>query len=240
MGICLVAIALATRAPASLAAARLERLTDARLSLVEPEGTLWQGRGVIAAGEQRLPIAWTVHPASLLRGEVALTVHPGSAGARTPRGEVRSRDGTTQLQGFSIELPASALIAAAVPLPAFDTRGVISITTHQIEWPPTAAGGAIEARWRDAAIGLAGTPPVALGEVAIHLAARKGELRGPVTNTGGDFAITGELTVRGDGSGTASGLVRPRRLNDPRLGALLAIGSPEDGGVRLQWRWPAR
>ena len=64
-------------------------------------------------------------------------------------------------------------------------------------------------------------------------------LSGPLRNTGGELELNGELTIRADGSGGVNGTVRTRRADDPRNAALLALGTPEAGGVRLQWQWPA-
>ena len=239
IAIVLLIAAVAVRAPASLVTPRLERLTNDRVSLVDPQGTLWRGTGTLAAGDQRLALAWRVHPASLARGELALTLAPASPAASTPRGDIVAGPARAHVQGFSIELPASAVIAAAIPRPRLDARGVIDVQSADLDWPPRAGGGAISATWRDAAVGLAGTEPVALGEVTAQLSARDRMLTGPVHNTGGEIDLAGELTIRADGSGGVSGIVRTRRPDDPRAAALLALGTPEAGGVRLQWQWPA-
>ena len=235
----LLLAALAVRAPASLVTPRLEHLTSDRLSLVDASGTLWRGTGTLAAGDQRVPIAWRVHPASLVRGEVAVTLAPASPGANSPHGDIVAKQSGAHVREFSIQLPAAALVAAAIPRPRLDARGVVDVQATDLDWPPRSGTGAITAVWHDAAIGLAGTVPVALGDVSAQLMARDRELRGPLRNTGGEFDLAGELTVRADGSGGVNGVVRTRRPDDPRLGALLAIGTPEAGGVRVQWQWPA-
>lgn len=239
VAVALLVSALALRAPASLVTPRLEHLTSDRLSLVDTRGTLWHGTGTLAAGDQRLPIAWRLHPASLVRGELAVTLAPASPGASTPRGDIVARQSSAHVREFSIELPAAALIAAAIPRPRLDARGVIDLQASDLDWPPRTGAGSISAVWRNAAIGLAGALPVDLGDVTARLTAQDRALRGPLRNTGGEFALDGELTIREDGSGGVNGVVRTRRPDDPRLAALLAIGTPEAGGVRVQWQWPA-
>jgi len=241
IGSLLLAVAVASRAPASLVSPGIERWTDDRVTLVEPQGTLWHGRAFIAAGDERLPVAWQVHAASLLHGEVALTLTPAVAGASTPRGEILTRKGGTHIRNFSIEVPAAVLVAAAIPRPRLDARGMIDVTASALDWPPKAGNGSVRATWHDAAIALAGSSEtVVLGDVSARLSARNGELSGPLDNLGGDFAIDGKLTIRADGSGGVNGLVRTRRPDDPRYASLLAIGTPEAGGVRVEWQWPGR
>ena len=239
IAIILLIVALALRAPASLVTPRLEHLTSDRVSLVDTQGTLWHGSGTLAAGDQRLPISWRIHPASLARGEIALTLTPASAGATTPRGDIVANRGTAHLRGFNVELPAAAVISAAISRPSLDARGVIDVQSADLDWPPRTGGGSINAIWRDAAIGLAGAVPVALGEVSAQLTAKDQVLSGPLRNVGGELELDGELTIRADGSGGVNGIVRTRRADDPRNAALLALGTPQAGGVRLQWQWPA-
>ncbi|HZQ60975.1 MAG TPA: type II secretion system protein N [Casimicrobiaceae bacterium] len=240
VGTALLAVALLSRAPASLVSPTIGRLTEDRLTMVDPQGTLWHGRALLSAGEERMPVAWRVHAASLLRGEVAVTLTPGTEGASTPRGEIMARDHAMHIRDFSIELPAAVLVAAAIPRPRLDARGVIDVTASALDWPPTPNSGSVRATWHDAAIGLAGNEPVVLGDVSARLVARNGELTGPLDNLGGDLAIDGNLTIRADGSGAVSGIVRTRKPDDPRYAALLSIGVREAGGVRVEWQWPGR
>lgn len=237
----LLVIALASRAPASLVSPRIERLTDDRLLVADPQGTLWHGSAVLTAGDERFPVAWNVHPMSLLRGQVALTLTPTVAGATQPRGEILTGKGSTHLRDFRIELPAAVVIAAAVPRPRLDAKGMVEVTANEFDWPPRNGGGAIRATWHDAAVGLTGSnEAVGLGEVSARLTSANGELKGPLDNLGGEFAIDGTLTLRQDGSGGVSGIVRTRAPDDPRYNALLSIGTPDAGGVRVEWQWPGR
>ena len=236
----LLAGALAYRAPASLVAPRVGELTHERVTIVDTDGTLWKGRASVSVGDERLPLAWRLHPASLLHGEIALTLAPTDAGAATPRGEISSSRRGTEIRNFAIEIPAQLLVSAAIPRPRLDARGMIEISTNTLSWPFAPGGGAVDATWRSASVGLAGSEErVALGAVTAKLAASNGQLIGPLANRGGDFAIGGEMRVRADGSGGVDGVIRTRRADDPRRSALLALGTPEGDGVRVRWQWPA-
>ena len=64
-------------APASLAGAALERISEGTLALAEAEGTLWRGRGTLTAARiARVPVAWSIEPWPLLRSELRLQVFP--------------------------------------------------------------------------------------------------------------------------------------------------------------------
>src|SRR5581483_7706470 len=156
IGSVLLALALASRAPASLVSPKIEHLTEDRLTIVDPQGTLWHGRALLSAGDDRVAVAWQVHPASLLRGELAVTLTPAD-GASTPRGEILASKRATRISDFKIELPAAVLVAAAIPRPRLDARGMVEITASALDWPPSSDSGSLRAIWHDASIGLAGS-----------------------------------------------------------------------------------
>ena len=240
LALVLLGIAIAWRAPATLVSARVEHATGNRLTLSGAEGTLWRGQGTVATGEMQLPIAWHVHPTSLLRGEITVSVTPGASGMPTARGEVTATPQGIRVRDLAVALPASALITAAIARPRLDAAGMVELSSALFDWPPTAASAPISAHWHDARIGLAGGENVGLGEVAATLRLVNGRLTGPLRNTGGEVGLDGEITITSNGGGMVRGIVTPRRANDPRLAALQAIGTPEGKGVRLEWRWPGR
>src|SRR6185295_15861502 len=79
------AIEAAWLAPAALMDSRIARATRGALRLGDAEGTLWRGRGVIAAANARIPIAWDMELRPLVQGEMRIHVRSG-IGADSPRG----------------------------------------------------------------------------------------------------------------------------------------------------------
>jgi hypothetical protein len=240
LALVLLGIAIVWLAPATLVGTRIERATGNRLTLSATEGTLWRGRGTVGAGELQLPIAWQVHPSALLRGEVAVSVTPRTSGTPTARGEVTATPNGVRVRNLAVALPASALVAAAIQRPRLDATGMVELTSALFDWPPSAASAPISAMWQGARIGLAGGENVGLGDVAATLVPANGRLTGPLHNTGGDVGIDGDISIDANGGGVVRGVVTPRRLDDARLAALQALGTPEGNGVRLEWRWPGR
>src|SRR5262245_16251668 len=85
-----LAVATAWLAPASLLDSRLADATGGVLRLANTHGTLWQGRGVVAAANTRIPVAWNVDFWPLLRGVVHMRVR-SDTGADSPRGTIDVR-----------------------------------------------------------------------------------------------------------------------------------------------------
>ena len=235
-----IVAAVAWQAPATLVSTRVERLLGHRVTLANSGGTVWNGHGTLVTSDARLPLRWRVHPQALLRGELAVTIAPDAPGANAPRADIVATEHGSRIHSAYLELPASALIDAAVPRPRMDAAGTVSVDATDLEWPlARSSTGAVNATWRDARIGVAGSEKIDLGDIGTQLRMQQGTLTGPITNTHGEFAIAGTLTVLPGGAGTIAGVVRPRRPDDPRTAALRALGAPEGDGVRLEWRWPA-
>src|SRR6185436_2644522 len=94
---CLViaVVVLALQAPASWVAHRLVEAIGGSVRVIEAEGTVWDGRGVLTSpdGRWKVPVAWHLKAAPLVRGEVEVEL-VAQAGRDTPRGTLRmSRTG---------------------------------------------------------------------------------------------------------------------------------------------------
>ncbi|MEP7207765.1 MAG: type II secretion system protein N [Casimicrobiaceae bacterium] len=237
---CLLAVALAWRAPATLVSARLARLADQGISLADAQGTIWRGQATLVAGEARMPLAWRIHPLPLLRGEIVVTLYSLAPTGDRPTGEVHATAAGMHVATLRVNVPAAAIAAATLARPRLDAGGEVEIDVDGLDWPlQRSTRGTLAATWRGARLGLAGSERIDLGDVTATLRAQSDGISGPLANTGGAVAIDGELLVQADGGGLVRGLVRPRRDQDPTLEWLRALGTPDGGGVRLEWRWPA-
>lgn len=103
LGFCLLLLALAARAPASL----LQRALPASLPMQVTAwgGSVWQGQAALAQGESRLFAEWQVQPLSLLAGRLATTLD--LRGALQVTGKLRLGLGSWRVEGLQGELPTT-------------------------------------------------------------------------------------------------------------------------------------
>ena len=86
-----VVTVVALQAPAAWFVHRLAAALGGAVQMQDTEGTVWNGRGVLASpdGRWKVPVGWHLRAAPLLRGEVELELEP-QQGRDTPRGTVTS------------------------------------------------------------------------------------------------------------------------------------------------------
>src|SRR5512141_2656958 len=109
-----VAVAAVRLAPAALVDVCAARMTGDRLRLERADGTVWQGRGILAAGTAKLPIAWRLDAWPLLRGEFRLHVLPDAPSpAGSPRADLAIVGDRVAIRDAEVTLPASLLVAAS-------------------------------------------------------------------------------------------------------------------------------
>jgi len=238
-----VAIGALWLAPAALVDSRMAQMTGGVLRIAAAEGTIWRARGVLVAGDLRMPIAWRIEPWPLLRGELRLRVAP-EAGATTgaPRADVAVSGERVVLRDVDVTVPASLLAAATGPAAVWVAAGAVGVTTTALEWTPDSLRGDARLHWRGARLVLAdGIAPLDLGDVRAVLTANGGRLSGPVSNDGGDVAVRGEITLFLNESVQISLLLTPRRPVDATLARMLsAVSAAGADGWRVDWRVPLR
>ena len=233
------AIEAACLAPAALMDSRIARVTRGALRLGDAEGTLWRGRGIIAAANARVPIAWDIELGPLVRGETRIHVRSGS-GADSPRGIFVFRDNRITLQDADITLPASVIAAALGDGATGSIEGDVNGTSRELDLTPGMNRGEARLAWRGARItGVGLATPLDLGEVRTTVTASGASMSGPLTNDGGSVALRGEWTLRANDSLSLALRVAPRRADQIDLTRWLsAIGTPDGDGWRISWRVP--
>ena len=236
----LIGLAVLWQAPATLVGSVIEDRSHGRVKLADTTGTIWSGQGVLVVGDARVPFAWRAHPTALARGETVVDLVP-QPGTDTPRGTVTLRADGVSARNLRITVPAAALASTVSQQPRLAAGGTIDIASEAVDWRRTATSGNVLAQWRDATVGLAGGPPVALGELTANLTGQEQRLVGPVRNTGGDVDVSGDVAIAPDGSaGVFHLLVRPRPNAGTRADAIRSLGPEQGDGVRLDWQWGAR
>jgi hypothetical protein len=107
--------------------------------------------------------------------------------------------------------------------------------------------GGVIARWQDAS--LPGPRPearIALGDIRLEGVGNGGEMKGALSNVGGDIEITGTLVLAARGAARMEARLKPRAgLDAERSSAITAalsmLGSADgSGGFRVAWQAPGR
>jgi hypothetical protein len=229
-------VALAAFAPATLADRRIAALTAGRLRISDADGTFWHGRGYAsdARGAWRVPIAWTLAPAALLRGAVAVQFEPLADGGG-PRGSVALHEGAIELRDVSLTFPAAAAPRTLTDATPVELAGDIVLATPSLRYDTASSDGALDLRWERARLAW-NDAVLDLGTVSAHLAPRGRDLAGAVTNTGGTARVDGDVALAPD-SATVRLTIAPGPAAPPAIAsAIAALGTPDpNGGVRLQW-----
>jgi hypothetical protein len=237
----LLAIAIAALAPASLVAPSLERATGGRVVAGAVEGSLWRGRAVLAAGAARLPVAWKLDAAPLLTGEARVQLMPVDDSSGALRADITAAEHKLAFTNVAVAIPAAilqqALTRHAPGRAGWLAGGEIAATTARLEWTPTAYAGELRVVWRDARITVVPLLQADFGEATIALTADGDRLAGPLTNSGGNLDLRGDIAIDVDGGTSGSLLLTPRRSDDAELTRVLAaIGTSDGNGWRVRWR----
>jgi general secretion pathway protein N len=238
--IVLLAAAAIALAPASLVAPTIAKVTSSRVALADVEGSIWSGQATLVGDDgARVPLAWTTEPAALARGELRVHLAPRGAGT-TPRGDIEWKDGAVHARDLSFTVPAAWLAGAGSKALPFGVGGDVDVAIGSLDWSKTASQGDARVEWRNARLEAPGSLPLDLGDVTAQLAADGDRLAGPVANSGGALAISGDVAGLADGGGEANLLLTPRGANDALARVLASVGTPEGNGYRMRIRWPAR
>ena len=249
---CLLALAIAAAAPATLVDRQLAEVTRGRLRVGDPAGTVWDGSGtlILLPYNARVPVHWHIDALPLLRSRLSGTLSRDSIG-----GAVESPPATFDLGADDFALnhlvvafPAEALLRAA-DAPAFisGAAGIVDVRADAFAMRRGVFDGGFIASWRGASV--PGPRPdvrVALGDVRLDGVGNGGEIKGALSNAGGDIEITGTLSLAATGAARVEARLRPRAGLDPERSnaissALTLLAAKDDSGAyRIVWQGRAR
>lgn len=223
-------------APASLASAALERISEGTVALAEAEGTLWRGRGTLTATRvARVPVAWSIEPWPLLRGELRIQMFPPAAIGNSPRAQIVAHRDSVSMRDVDVTLPAR-LVEGLAPSPGIRITGDVRVTTPSLDWTPAAFLGEARIDWQDAQFAISADPAVRLGTVNAALAAAGDRLTGPITNNEGTFDVRGTLSIATNGAPSLSLVMTPRTGGDASQARTLTIAGGPDGRWNVEFR----
>jgi general secretion pathway protein N len=222
--------------PASWLSYALERASGGAVALGNPSGTVWKGRGALAArsgqGYRALAdIEWRCNPLSIFTGGLAVTLSGDAPGASL-RGNLRLGFRSVRLDKVDASVPV-ALIEPAVPGSAFvKPEGRVRVVADSLEIGPASVRGAATVEWTEA--GMSGL-------------ARVGDYRLQITGSGDRAGLKlstqrGDLRMTGDGEWSAA---QPRQIQmrgeaeatRKDLEPLLALLAGPGEGSRRQFGW---
>ena len=245
---CLLAAAVAMEAPATLVDRQLDTLTGGRLRVANSSGTLWNGSGALTLLPYgaRVPVAWQIDVLPLLRSRLNGMLTPGAAETAQTSFELSGED--FAVRRLAVALPAEALLRAG-GAPGFITAagGTVDVQAHTFALRRGMFEGGFIARWQGASlVGPGSAIAIALGDMRLEAIGNGGELKGALSNTGGEIEINGTLILAVTGASRAEARLKPRGGIDPArsnaiAAALSMLGSADSSGAfRVAWQAPGR
>lgn len=231
----LLALLLAAAAwymPASLAY-RLFGAPEASVQLRELEGTVRQGRAgqVLVNGFPVGALAWTLDWRALLRRTVSGDWQLTSAAWQASGHALRRPDGSIEVDGLRMELPA-LLLKTVLDVPALNFVGTLRLELDRLRLHGLIVEEAQgRARWDDA--GVTGEVQARFGPLHAHFGTTApGHLVGEVEDEGGPLAVDGQFDLVGVNY-HAEAILSARDPAHPIAQALYYIGQAMPDGSSL-------
>lgn len=232
-----VVAVLGLQAPASWLVHRLTAAVGGSVQVLDPEGTVWNGRVVLASpdGRWKVPVGWHLRAAPLLRGEVELELEP-QQGVDTPRGTLRLSRSGFATRGLVLDLPATILESAFAGRAPAAFGGAIRVDARDMDVEGRSGRGGMSMHWDRARLGAHDGTSIALGIVSATFVPQDGMLSGAIRNDGGDVAVEGTMTLSAGGV-TLDATLAPRAgASEATARVLGQLGPPDaNGTVRLHW-----
>ena len=230
-------VVVALQAPATWVAHRVSEAIGGSVRVIEAEGTVWDGRGVLTSpdGRWKVPVGWHLKAAPLIRGEVEVELS-AQPGLDTPRGTLRMSRSGVAAQGLVLDLPATILERAFAGRSPATFGGEIRLEARDLAVEGARSSGAMTMRWERARLVAPDGTSIALGVVTARFVPRDGVFVGQIANAGGEASVDGTMTMARTGVGLDATLA-PRTGASPNVARVLsALGTPDaNGAVRLQW-----
>ena len=213
---CLLAAALAAEAPAALVDRQLDSLTHGRLRVADAAGR--SGTAPAHWSSCRITRA---SPCSGISMRCRFCAHDlsGTLGRDLVESSTESSPATFDLSAddfavkrLVIAFPAEALLRATdAPSLITAAGGTVEVRADAFAMRRGAFDGGFIARWQGAS--LPGPRPelrVALGDVRLDGVGNGGEIKGALSNVGGDIEITGTVNLAATGATRVEARLKPR------------------------------
>lgn len=163
---------LAATAPAAWLAWGVARVTDNRVLLDAPSGSVWQGQATLFLQGVHTPahslgdVSWRINPFSLVAGRLPVSLR-GSDPERRFQADVELYLDKVMLRDVNVQFPASAIPAVYAPALFLNLGGELRLVTPVLELHRRAIIGQAELYWQSATTSLAKVKP--LGDYRLYL-----------------------------------------------------------------------
>ena len=193
IGLLAYILALIATAPATLADAGLQRVSEGRLRLVEAQGTLWSGTGQLeirdTGGHTGLAkrLVWRLQPDASLPARITYEVEldPGSRPFT-----VTAFWSRIEIEHADISLPALALGLGLPKLAPLELTGGMNLKISNLSIGRDAARGSAILQWR--AAGSALSPVSPLGDYELRLEGQGSGARATLHTLAGPLQLDGQ------------------------------------------------
>jgi general secretion pathway protein N len=198
IGLGLYVLVLVVTAPATLADAALQNISDGRLQLADAQGTVWSGSGQLLIRDAQghigvtRPLVWKLRPGALWRARLAYEVGLGAGARPFPVTVSWSR---IELAHANIELPAATLGYVVPRLAPLELGGDVHLQVANLAISRGSLQGDATLQWRGAGSALSPVSP--LGDYDLHLEGAGAVMRATLTT------LHGPLQLQGQGSWAA-------------------------------------
>jgi general secretion pathway protein N len=238
--------------PASVAGTLLRTASGGRLELVQAQGTIWSGQGVLMVSPGRTPggvidtatpgapgallpgqFSWSIAASRLLQGTLDATVSdPGVLDAPVRIRADLSR--TLSVDPGRMRLAATALTALGAPWNTIRPGGTLLLEWDALQVRREGARGATRLHWIDASSGL--NPVAPFGHYVLQADGWYEGARIDLTTVAGPMEMVGNGTIAG-GRVRFSGTARVAPGTDAavaqQLAGLLSLLGPREGELTL-------
>jgi len=171
-GFVFLMVLLAATAPAAWLAWGVARVSDNRVRLDAPSGSIWQGQATLVLQGRHVPplslgaIAWRINPFRVVTGRLPVALHATDPQRRL-LADIDLGFENILLRDVDIHLPAAVLPVVYAPALFFHLGGDLRLTAPLLKLERGAVTGQAELYWQAASTGLSKVKP--LGDYRLTL-----------------------------------------------------------------------
>jgi hypothetical protein len=172
----------------------LSRLSHGVISLNEPEGGLWHGKGyLVVRSDMATPHAlgqleWTIDPLWLLGARIEARLHLVGPDMDT-HGSVHASYNLMRVHDLAGHLSPRMLAVFYPPVSLFEPVGRFQVTSGSLQLDAAGLQGGMQVLWQDAGLNLSDVRP--LGDYKLYLEGAGKQARLSIETIKGSLSISG-------------------------------------------------
>ena len=227
---------LAATVPAAWLAWGVARVSDNRVLLDAPRGSVWQGQATLILQGQHIPprslggFSWRINPFWLVTGRLPVFLR-GTDPQRRLQADIDLHLEKVFLRDVDVQFPADVIPALYPPALFFNLGGELRLTTSALELKRGAVTGQAELYWQAATTSLVKVNP--LGDYRLYLSSEGARATLKLETPRGALLLVGDgqwdMT---SGQLDFNGIARPLGRAADLEPLLRAFGRDQGGGQR--------